>query len=188
MWSLLGLINFYSSFVLKYADIVACLTELTAETSANNHIKWSTHHDEALKEIQRSLSSKPFLQIPNLLLDFYVFIDSSVIGIPGCLCQIYKNQYLTKPNLQAANCLQQNQDGWSKTKNVWLCVFASTNEVAICWAVIFMSAQIIVAFVFCLQEIFLGAEESTDSHSSWHNFHFQWFMCLQCIITWQIFS
>lgn len=30
--SLLGLINLYSPFVPKYAEIVACLTELTAAT------------------------------------------------------------------------------------------------------------------------------------------------------------
>lgn len=64
--SLLSLINFYSAFVPKYADIVACLTELTAGTAANNHIKWSTRQDQALREIQRTLSSKHFHQIPDL--------------------------------------------------------------------------------------------------------------------------
>lgn len=39
--SLLGLINFYRAFLPNYSDIVSCLTELTAGTSANNHIKWS---------------------------------------------------------------------------------------------------------------------------------------------------
>lgn len=64
--SLLSLINFYSAFVPKYADIVACLTELTAGTAAINHIKWSTRQDQALREIQRTLSSKHFHQIPDL--------------------------------------------------------------------------------------------------------------------------
>lgn len=70
---LLDLINFYSIFVTKYADIVACLTELTVGTMANNHMKLSTRHDEAPRDIQRTLSSKPFLRIPDLSQDFYVF-------------------------------------------------------------------------------------------------------------------
>lgn len=43
--SLLGLINFYSTFVPKFSEIVACLTELTATagTSTTNHTKWSSH-------------------------------------------------------------------------------------------------------------------------------------------------
>lgn len=64
--SLLGLINFYSSFVSKYAEIVACLTELTAGQATRGNIKWLPKHDEVLVKVQNALSNKPFLQIPNL--------------------------------------------------------------------------------------------------------------------------
>lgn len=58
-----------------------CLTELTAGPSTNNHVKQSSFHEQALKEIQRSSSSKPFLRNPDLSLDFYVFTDSSSIAL-----------------------------------------------------------------------------------------------------------
>lgn len=51
--SLLGLLNFFRQFVPKYTDIMACLTELI------------THCEE--------VSSKPFLRIPDLSLDFHIF-------------------------------------------------------------------------------------------------------------------
>lgn len=92
--SLLGLFNFYTPFVSKYAEIVACLMELTARSSTSNHIKWSYRHDEALLNIQITLSSKQFLQIPDLSLDIYVFTVSSSIVLAICLCQLNGNQYL----------------------------------------------------------------------------------------------
>lgn len=95
--SLLGLLNFYRTFMPRYGDIVAYVTELISGKAAINNIKWSARHEEALKEVHNFLSSKPFLRIPDLLLDFHVFTDVSAVGIGGCLCQLYSGQYcLTK--------------------------------------------------------------------------------------------
>lgn len=47
--SLLG--RFYRTFMPIYAEKVVCLTELTAGTSTTTHIKWSSRHEEALREV-----------------------------------------------------------------------------------------------------------------------------------------
>lgn len=72
--SLIGLVNFYSLFVPKYAEIVACLTELTAGQATRGNIRWLPTHDEALVQLQKALICKPFLQILDLSLDFFTYL------------------------------------------------------------------------------------------------------------------
>lgn len=72
--SLIGLVNFYSLFVPKYAEIVACLTELTAGQATRGNIRWLPTHDEALVQLQKALICKPILQILDLSLDFFTYL------------------------------------------------------------------------------------------------------------------
>lgn len=51
-------------------------------------------NDAALRLIQQALSNKPFLQLPDLSRDFFVFTDSSSFAIAGCLAQEYQGKYL----------------------------------------------------------------------------------------------
>lgn len=75
---MLGLINFYGPFIPKYAEIVACLTELTAGPATYQVV---TKHNEALVDIQKAMSSKPFFPIPILSFDFYEFTDLLTVAV-----------------------------------------------------------------------------------------------------------
>lgn len=92
--SLLVRTKFYSPFMPTYAEIVACLTELTVGPATRGNIKWLPRHDEALHKYKKALTCVPFLQIPNLSSEFYVFTDCSTIALARCLCQMHDNHYL----------------------------------------------------------------------------------------------
>lgn len=145
----------------KYADIVASLTELTAGTTTSNHIKWSSPHSEALKEIQRTLSLKLILRILDRSLDFFCFHRLPTIGLSGCVCQIYDNLYLCA---RFGSCkLSATDSRWCIQDQVCLVVsFCLSKWNPYLLGHNFVCSLTTVARVFCLHGIFAEVAEFKD--------------------------
>lgn len=84
--SFLGLIGFYRSFVPKFAEIAAPLTELTKNTE-KNQVKWGQPQEEAFQQLRKVLTVQPILQMADLSKPFIVQVDASEIGLGAVLLQ-----------------------------------------------------------------------------------------------------
>lgn len=179
--SLLGLINFYSPFILKYAAVMACLKELTAGPVTKIMIKWSPLHNVALVNIRMALSSKPFLQLPDLYLDVFVFTDCPSVAFLGCVCQLYDRQYL--PTRFISRKLSRSESRWA---------IADLEAQAIGYSITKWSQYLLVKpFYVCSdhkglriyhQVILLEVGGSTAGRFYYHSTNFTWFMYLLNLI------
>ena len=86
--SLLGLLSFYRRYVPNFAALTAPLSDLTKDkASSTKAVAWTPVCDEALKSIQRILSSSPVLLLPKLDRAFFLRTDASSTGIGAVLLQ-----------------------------------------------------------------------------------------------------
>ena len=85
--SLIGLINYYSKFIPRYAELVYPFTELLKKGKSVK-INWSDNCVVALKRIQDYLCKYPILSLPNMSLDYFLNTDASKKAISGILCQM----------------------------------------------------------------------------------------------------
>ena len=85
--TLLGFVGHHRSFIPAYAEMTACLCDLTAE-GPRNSFKWETRHEEAFSSIKKAMSSLPVLALPQLSEPFILYSDASLNGIGGVVAQI----------------------------------------------------------------------------------------------------
>ncbi|XP_055866617.1 uncharacterized protein LOC129922855 isoform X1 [Biomphalaria glabrata] len=83
---LIGLINYYSRFIPKHADLVFPFTELLRR-GKSMRVDWSCECAEALKRVQACLCKYPILRLPDFSIPFYLQTDASDKGISGILSQ-----------------------------------------------------------------------------------------------------
>ena len=84
--ALLGLMSFYRKYIPDFASVTSPLTDLT-KGNTSRVVKWTTECQTAVSHIQRILTSKPVLALPDLSKDFVLRTDASATGMGGVLLQ-----------------------------------------------------------------------------------------------------
>ena len=82
---ILGLCNFYSTFIPKFADITAPLRSLI--TKEKKRIVWTEECQNALDQIKQVFQSEQILIAPDLSKEFILVTDASNIALGACLMQ-----------------------------------------------------------------------------------------------------
>lgn len=59
----MGFKNFYEHFIPRNSHIAVSLTELAADNALRTDLKWSTKHDDTLRQVQTKLNNTPFMQL-----------------------------------------------------------------------------------------------------------------------------
>ena len=83
--SLMGLLGYYRRYIPAYSVITAPITDQLKGNKKT--IEWNADCEEALSQVQRLLSQKPILILPDLTKSFTVQTDASNIGIAGVILQ-----------------------------------------------------------------------------------------------------
>lgn len=84
--SIIGLLNYYRKFVPNFASVAAPLASLTGKGYPNKVI-WTEECQSALYNLQKVISSKPELILPDFTQTFTLRTDASDVAIGGCLLQ-----------------------------------------------------------------------------------------------------
>lgn len=80
----LGMTGYYRNFIKNYADLTACLTDLTQK---NTEFKWTQEHQKAFETLKEAFSTTPILRSPNMSLPFKLYTDASNKAIGAVICQ-----------------------------------------------------------------------------------------------------
>ena len=83
--SLMGLLGYYRRYIPAYSVITAPITDQLK--GAKKSIEWTADCEEALLQVQKLLSDKPILILPELNKAFTVQTDASNIGVAGVILQ-----------------------------------------------------------------------------------------------------
>ena len=78
--SFLGLANYYSNFIDKFAEISAPLNKLRAK---NVRFEWTDDCQQAFETLKEKLCQEPILTLPNETGKFYLDTDASIVAISG---------------------------------------------------------------------------------------------------------
>lgn len=84
--SMLGLFNYYRSYIDNYALLMLPLTKLTRGKKVHP-LPWSEEHQQAFDRFKRILLKPPVLRLANFSKDFHLFTDASNKAIAGVLMQ-----------------------------------------------------------------------------------------------------
>ena len=89
----LGAVNYYSSFIPRFAEITAPLTDLLKAVPAHLQRKskaklaWSQVHQTAFEAIREALAAPPLLRLFDPQLPCKVSVDASKVALGGVLEQ-----------------------------------------------------------------------------------------------------
>jgi len=85
----LGLVNFFHALIPKCAEMCAPLSDLqSVEWNQSDPVPpWSGKHQRAFEEVKRAMASKPVVALPRDDLPYVLNMDSSAVGLGGCLMQ-----------------------------------------------------------------------------------------------------
>ncbi|GFT42654.1 retrovirus-related Pol polyprotein from transposon opus [Nephila pilipes] len=89
--SLLGLLSYYRSHVLKFAEIALPLIELT-RNKAPSDINWTKKHDDSIRKFKKAICEAPDSIAPNFRAQFTIFTDTSTYQVVACLAQVEKKK------------------------------------------------------------------------------------------------
>jgi hypothetical protein len=84
VWSFLGLVGYYRSFISNSSKIAKPITELLKK---GNKYVWSDACDEAFGNLKKLLTTLPVLAQPDIAKPFDVYYDASGTGLGGVLMQ-----------------------------------------------------------------------------------------------------
>lgn len=82
----MGIIGYYSRFVLSFTTIAATLTDLT-KGKKSNMVKWHDKAEEAFQELKMTLCQYPVLVTPDFSREFIVQTDAFSEGLGAVLSQ-----------------------------------------------------------------------------------------------------
>ena len=116
---ILGLCNFYSTFIANFADITAPLRILITKDK-KKHIEWTSECQNALDKIQGVFQSEQILITPNLSKEFILVTDASNIALGACLMQEVEN--VLKPILYLSRSLTKCEVNYSTIEKECLAV------------------------------------------------------------------
>ena len=84
--SFIGMIGFYRRFIPHFAEISACLTDLTKKSNPNK-VRWLPQHQIAFDKLKHALVSYPVLQNPDFTKEFVLQTDACDRGTGAVLLQ-----------------------------------------------------------------------------------------------------
>ena len=82
----LGLVGYYRKFIPNFAEISACLTDLT-KNIAPAKVRWQPQHQTAFNKLKLSLQKEPILVCPDYTKPFWLQTDAADKGIGAVLSQ-----------------------------------------------------------------------------------------------------
>ena len=88
--SLLGLANYYRSFIPDFATIALPLTDSTRKNQPNK-VKWDNDKEQAFLTLKQKLTSEPVLLSPDMSKEFIIQSDASDRAIGAVLTQLDDN-------------------------------------------------------------------------------------------------
>ncbi len=88
--SLVGVFNYYRSFVPNYSDKMKYLFDVINRKKVFNRL----NIEKKVIEIKEYLDGKIYLKIPNMERNFIIEVDASNLGIGGVLKQLHEDQEL----------------------------------------------------------------------------------------------
>lgn len=89
--SLLGLLNYYRSFIPNFAAIASPLTDKTKKGEPNKVI-WKESQEVAFKTLKGKLTQAPILHLPDISRQFILRTDASDVGIGAVLLQEFDDE------------------------------------------------------------------------------------------------
>ena len=93
MVSWLGMVNYYSQFIHRFAHIIAPLTDLLQNhPSKGKHnsmakIQWGVEHQQAFEQLNQALAAPPVLKLFDPACPTKVLADASKVAIGGVIEQ-----------------------------------------------------------------------------------------------------
>ena len=105
----LGLVNFYSSFLLNKSTLLSCLHELTKDKP----FVWTKECQQAFEEVKRRLTSPPILAFPDPDAEMIVAVDASNVGVGGILQQKDENGRLRIIACTSRKLTEQQSKAWT---------------------------------------------------------------------------
>ena len=107
--SFLGLANYLSSFIPRYAEMIAPFSYHRG-LKKRVGIELTKEHRKSIEQLKEMLSKEPVLKLPDFTKKFYVQIDASKVGCGSVLMQKYENKLL--PVAYRARILTKPQKKW----------------------------------------------------------------------------
>ena len=119
--SLLGMINFCSRFIPRYADLTRTLRELTHKSSPWT---WTSEHSKALNKLKEALAGSPTLSYFDIDKETAIFLDASPVGVAAILTQSSGDSMHTIA--YASRALSTVESRYSQTERealavIWAC-------------------------------------------------------------------
>ena len=111
--SLLGMTNFFSRFIPRYATITEPLRLLTHKQSK---WQWSTQHDQAFDQLRKALSSAPTLVYFDETKTTSLFVDASPVGLAAILTQSAGKDHAHQTVSYASRALTAVEQRYSQTE------------------------------------------------------------------------
>ena len=105
----LGLVNFYSSFLLNKSTLLSCLHELTKDKP----FVWTKECQQAFEEVKRRLTSPPILAFPDPDAEMIVAVDASNVGVGGILQQKDESGRLRIIACTSRKLTEQQSKAWT---------------------------------------------------------------------------
>lgn len=90
--SFLGFANYHREFIDSFADMTACLYDLTGPKSV---FGWTVQHQEAFEKVKTALATAPVLAFPHPDSLFILDTDASDLAIGAELSQVHEGQERT---------------------------------------------------------------------------------------------
>ncbi len=119
--SLLGLANFYRTFIENFSEISNPLNKLTSD---NVDFMWDEHCDLAFRTLKQELCSEPVLAFPRIGERFTVEVDASDVAFGGVLSQMGSDSKI-HPVAYFSDTVQKSQKGWAPvTKEAFALILA----------------------------------------------------------------
>ena len=105
----LGLVNFYSSFLLNKSTLLSCLHELTKDKP----FVWTKECQQAFEEVKKRLTSPPILAFPDPDAEMIVAVDASNVGVGGILQQKDEKGRLRIIACSSRKLTEQQSKAWT---------------------------------------------------------------------------
>ena len=118
--SLMGLFNFYRSYIPMYSEIALPLTDLL-KRSLPNKITWEDKHEVAFQKLKSCLLSAPILKMPDLGRSFVLQTDACDRCIGAALLQ-YDDDNVLHPISFCSKKLSPRESVWSISERECLAV------------------------------------------------------------------
>jgi hypothetical protein len=132
--SVLGMLQYHSTFIPRYAELAKPLTDLTS-SRVPFIIPWSDREQQAFASLKESLCNATALYTPRIGELFILRTDASGTAVAGCLCQLKEgmkeadeNGTGERPVAFCSKKLSPSQSAWSTIEREAYAVIYALNK------------------------------------------------------------